>query len=295
VEVLKIHHFHHHVRPPPPLSSPGQQYQHEHRACHNNDYWKSVPDEREEDPNVGNYCVPPQYLTSERQYPSSPLTVPSSNDEDTTLGAGGDGGIVHAPMALEDMSFHMFANSLEEERLDDDKEGFAFFPGSSKIPIYIDSSSSSPEHYCSELDLAKDDLLHALAISGGDVDTPAFQQALAPLARHYAETGWDACDSDGIYSNYDGARQLEGMWLTLSKASYFGQLGTTADGGDPMYTLGRMSFDMFRPTQLICSLQGNFNPVRVVDSEERARLMEQCPTSLREEIANGTSVLRKYE
>jgi hypothetical protein len=101
--------------------------------------------------------------------------------------------------------------------------------------------------------------------------------------------------SDGIYSNYDGARRLEGMWLTLSKASYFGQLGTTPDGGDPMYTLGRMSFDMFRPTQLICSLQGNFNPVRVVDSEERARLMEQCPTSLREEIANGTSVLRKYE
>jgi hypothetical protein len=189
----------------------------------------------------------------------------------------------------------MFANLLEEERLDDDEEGPAFFPGSSKIPIYIDSSSSSLEHYCSELDLAKDDLLHALAISGGDVDTSAFQQALAPLARHHAETGWDACGSDGIYSNYDGARRLEGMWLTLSKASYFGQLGTTPDGGDPMYTLGRMSFDMFRPTQLICSLQGNFNPVRVVDSEERARLMEQCPTSLREEIANGTSVLRKYE
>ena len=240
----------------PPLASP-DPYQEHHACLNNNNYWKSDPEEHDD---VGDYHhhIPPQFLTSEQQYPSSPLTVPSSHDEETTLGTDADGGIVHAPMALEDMSFHMFTTS-PEERFDDD-QGSTFFPtkGMSKIPTYVNSSSSSTGYYCSELELAKDDLLHALAVSGGDVDTPAFQQALAPLARHYTETGWDACDTDGIYSNYDGARRLEGMWLTLSKASYFGQLGTTPDGGDPMYTLGRMSFDMFRPTQLICSLQGNF-------------------------------------
>ena len=126
------------------------------------------------------------------------------------------------------------------------------------------------------------------------MDTKAFADALIPLVHHYAETGWDACDPEGIYSNYADTRRLEGMWLTLTKASYFGILGETP-AGDPMYTLGRMSFDMFLPTQLVCSLQGNFNSVGAVSSEERAALMDTCPKSLRDEISNGKSNVRKYE
>jgi hypothetical protein len=84
------------------------------------------------------------------------------------------------------------------------------------------------------------------------------------------------------------------MWLTLSKPTYFGNLGETS-AGDPMYTLGRMAFDMFVPTQLVCSLQGNFNPVHVVPPEERACLTEKCPKSLAEEIGNGGTVLREYK
>lgn len=144
------------------------------------------------------------------------------------------------------------------------------------------------------MEVTKEGLLHALSISGGDVSTPEFEAALLPLVQRYQELGWDARDPDGIYSNYANTRRVEGMWLTLSKPTYFGNLGETSNG-DPMYTLGRMAFDMFLPTQLVCSLQGNFNPVAVVPTEERAALMEQCPKALREEIGNGSSILRKYE
>lgn len=144
------------------------------------------------------------------------------------------------------------------------------------------------------MEVTKEGLLHALSISGGDVSTPEFEAALLPLVQRYQELGWDARDPDGIYSHYANTRRVEGMWLTLSKPTYFSNLGETANG-DPMYTLGRMAFDMFLPTQLVCSLQGNFNPVEVVPPEERAALMEQCPKALREEISNGSSILRKYE
>lgn len=140
---------------------------------------------------------------------------------------------------------------------------------------------------------AKENLLHALAITGGDVSSKAFEEALLPLVHYYEEMGWDARDPDGIYSFHDHTRRVEGMWLTLSKPTYFGNLGETSDG-DPMYTLGRMAFDMFLPTQLICSLQGNFNPVNIVPSDTRAELIERCPKSLKDEITSGSAVLREY-
>lgn len=198
--------------------------------------------------------TPPSVFASEMESPSSPLTLPSDD---------------YSPVALDldDMPFECFAGS---------------------IPSVIRPKQISA------LEQAKDVLLHALAISGGDVETKAFSDALIPLVRHYAETGWDACDPEGIYLNKAGVRSIEGLWLTLTKASYFGCLGETPDG-DPMYTLGRMSFDMFLPTQLVCSLQGNFNPVKVVTPEERMDLMERCPKSLQEEIGSGNTILRKYE
>jgi len=176
---------------------------------------------------------------------------------------------------------------------------------SQKIPSVI------MQHPRSVLDAAKERVLHALAISGGDVQTKQFEQSLSHLAKFYEETEWDARDVHGIYSNSSsstigsfghshasagtipGVRKIEGMWLTLSKPTYFGNLGENPNG-DPMYTLGRMAFDMFLPTQLICSLQGNFNPVRVVSPEERQHLLEKVPKSLQEEVVSGASVLRTY-
>ena len=88
--------------------------------------------------------------------------------------------------------------------------------------------------------------------------------------------------------------KLEGMWMTMSKPNFADQIGTN-DNEEFLYTLGRMSFDMFRPTHLVCSLQGTFNDVSVVSDQERAATKIHAPKKLREEVQNGTSVLRRYE
>ena len=203
------------------------------------------------------HAEPPR-MHDRSESPNSPLTVPSGT---------------YGPVVIDELF---------------DDVSFECFDVSAPIPTFIHQQPRP------SVEAAKETLLHALAISGGDVETKAFTDALKPLVQHYGETGWDACDPEGLYSDYDDIRKVEGMWLTLSKATYFGNLGETADG-DPMYTLGRMAFDMFLPTQLVCSLQGNFNPVAVVCPEERAALLERCPKSLRDEIGSGNSILRKYE
>lgn len=135
----------------------------------------------------------------------------------------------------------------------------------------------------------KEAVFHALAIHGGDATTDAFHAALEPLAKHYDELGWDA-----RLEHASSERVLEGMWLTLSKASFFGSLGENPNG-DPLYTLGRMAFDMFLPTQLVCSLQGNFNPVRIVPPELRPTTEQEIPKNLLEEVEMGTHTLRTYK
>jgi hypothetical protein len=178
----------------------------------------------------------------------------------------------------------------------------------STLSLSSPSHQSRPLHHhspsTSQVQQLKDNVLCALACAGGAVDSPDFEHALLPLCKVYHDSGWDARINNRLeFPNYNPMEpnanrhspKLEGMWLTLTKPTYFGNLGETSQG-DPMYTLGRMAFDMFLPTQLVCSLQGNFNPVRrVVDPLERAELLQHCPKSLLEEIQDDCSVLRTYE
>jgi hypothetical protein len=135
--------------------------------------------------------------------------------------------------------------------------------------------------------LARDSVLHSLAIAQGDVESPEFKSSLDPLLNYFSQQDLDT------RPHLTGGDSVNGMWLTLSKPSYFGCLGEN-DNGDPMYTLGRMTFDMFSPTNIVCSLQGNFNPVEVVSVEERKAMLETVPKSLREEVESGKTVLRTY-
>ncbi len=139
----------------------------------------------------------------------------------------------------------------------------------------------------SEIEVARDSVLHALAVTKGDVDSDVFRSSIDPLEKYYSKQELDS------RPQVIGSDSISGMWLTLSKPTFFGCLGEN-DNGDPMYTLGRMSFDMFSPTNLVCSLQGNFNPVEVVNEEDRKAMLEAVPKSLREEVESGTTVLRTY-
>lgn len=125
---------------------------------------------------------------------------------------------------------------------------------------------------------ARDGILHELAISGGETTSDRFTDCLRFLENSFS---LNICERDASLS--------EGRWLSLTKPSFFANLGEN-DSGDPMYTLGRMSFDMFAPTQLICSLQGTFNSV------EKAKIKEgtPIPKALQEEVENGAE-LHTYE
>lgn len=131
----------------------------------------------------------------------------------------------------------------------------------------------------SALQTARDGLLYALSISGGDTDNLRFQECLGILNQWYTSTGAD------VRTNY----QTEGTWLTLTKPIYEDCLGEN-DQGDPIYTLGRMGFDMYNPTDLICSLQGNFNQVDRTGDEHHSTL----PAALQEQVSGSNGVLRTY-
>jgi hypothetical protein len=142
---------------------------------------------------------------------------------------------------------------------------------------------------------ARDGLLHSLAISGGETDSDAFRKCLLILQEHYTSEimfmGTSCSASTSV------SQQAEGMWLTLTKPNFFDCLGDN-DNGDPMYTLARMSFNMFSPANLICSLQGNFNSVELVHDRRQPRRQPMAvPKSLRETVlGDGSTVdLRTYK
>jgi hypothetical protein len=142
------------------------------------------------------------------------------------------------------------------------------------------------------LSARREALLQALAISGGDAQNEAFVKTIDPLSEVFEQQDVDTRVMTGIATT----QSVHGTWLTLTKPTFFGNLGEN-DSGDPMYTLGRMTFDMFSPTNLVCSLQGNFNSIEIVGDEERGSMLAAglVPKGLREEVENRDVVLRTYK
>jgi hypothetical protein len=179
------------------------------------------------------------------------------------------------------------------------KEAYHLVAGHSKLPS--DPSDLHDDYLYTTLTVwqpsirpaqqrLKQDLLQELAISGGDVTTPRFTEILDQLIKLYKPSHFDA----RIKTRRDNLRShLGGMWINLSKPNFPGCIGKNADN-EYMYTLGHMSFDMFRPTNLVCSIQGAFNPVHYVGTRDRESI-RHVPKRLEEEIKNGNSLLRTYK
>jgi hypothetical protein len=138
---------------------------------------------------------------------------------------------------------------------------------------------------------AKRAFLQDLALSEGDTTTESFHRVLDNLiyASEEADVRFDARAEPSKSST---SPPLEGMWLSLSKAIFSDCLGVNSMN-QPMYTMGRMSFDIFKPSHLVCSLQGIFNPIHVLDPKDVASL-ESVPTCFQDEIRKGNSVIRTY-
>jgi hypothetical protein len=139
----------------------------------------------------------------------------------------------------------------------------------------------APKPSTPELLQAREGLLYQLAISGGETNSTEFLNCLSVLENIYNTTLHS--DYDKLQNNLSAVH--EGTWLTLTKPTFFGCLGEN-DNGDPLYTLGRMTFDMFTPCNLICSIQGNFNTVHTVP---------HVPEGLISQIGDDPSVLRTYQ
>lgn len=147
---------------------------------------------------------------------------------------------------------------------------------------------------------AKSDLLKDLAVSRGDTTTAGFKKALDQLAKLYDPETFDARKvppppvvSGKKNKAVAAAPQLEGMWLTLSMPRFQDCLGFNAER-HLQYTLGRMSFDMFKPGPLVCSIQGTFNPVHVMDAA-CVQAIKNVPKTLSKEVKAGGIVVRSYE
>jgi hypothetical protein len=139
-----------------------------------------------------------------------------------------------------------------------------------------------------EVAAAKVRLIQDLKASGGDVETPCFIHNMGILEAYYRSRSWD-----GRGSCKNTPFSLVGNWLTISKPTYDECRGRN-EKGDLVYSLGRMSFGMFRPTKLECSVKASFNTVRTIDPRNPGRPLH-VPKKLMNEIHSGQILLRTYE
>ena len=166
--------------------------------------------------------------------------------------------------------------------------GEAHYPG----PVNIQEVAVMSQFSANEINSVKGAMVEDLKRSGGDTTTSAFCTYLDILQSFYCSRGWDARwnDKDSAPSNMDGT------WLTMSKPTYSDSQGHN-QAGEYRYTLGRLSFDMFRPTNLVCSIQGVYNCVSLPNDSEGKR-PRSLPHRLQNEIAGSQGTrprVRNYE
>lgn len=158
-----------------------------------------------------------------------------------------------------------------------------------KFKAILTSVASPMKRTAKHIVNAKLELIRALAVSEGDVTNSNFLFALEQLRTLYTMTG-----NDARLAHISSKKKLEGNWLTISRPNFPECIGTNSSG-EFMYTLGRLSFDMFAPGNLICSIGGIFNRIEMVNPQEDKSVLRSVPKSLKEEVEKGESILRRYE
>ena len=135
-----------------------------------------------------------------------------------------------------------------------------------------------------EIKETKTKVLEALKISNGCTKDSNFLNAVSRLESLYKSNMNDR--NNNLLRKRKN--EFEAVWLNMSNPSWQECLGRN-ENGDYIYTLGRMSFDMFRPADLRCSIQGVFNTISATTEVPSA-----IPSSLCKEIHAGAQV-RTYK
>lgn len=154
--------------------------------------------------------------------------------------------VAKSSMNMQNATFSPHDSRDPQEDDDQDEHG----------PVKISQISTLTATTKSQIDAVKDRLICDLKTSGGNVETSEFLGCLEFLEAFYRSKSWDGRGSCNKLSPFS----LEGNWLTLSKPTY-NECKGKSERGEYLYSLGRMSFDMFKPTNLVCSMQASFNHV----------------------------------
>lgn len=181
---------------------------------------------------------------------------------------------------------------------------------------------SGPEHQ-RRINRIKKQVVAELAHAEGDPSSPAAKEIIDRLTAFYDPSTFDPKQFMTPVTMTD--TKLEDMWLMISKLELKDCLGKN-ESGDCMYTLGRMAFgksatsistsrfrvvpayswptflltgaigplDMFRPTKLVCSIQGSFNEIDIVDGTDE-EAVKHVPKTLEVDVRDGQIPVRTYK
>mmetsp|Transcript_545 Transcript_545/g.1122 ORF Transcript_545/g.1122 Transcript_545/m.1122 type:complete len:453 (-) Transcript_545:627-1985(-) len=158
----------------------------------------------------------------------------------------------------------------------------AFLQSTNELASSLAARDSSLSKKVS-IEVVKQLMIEELRSSGGDVHTPDFLKYQHILENEFMQHGIKELDQIS----------QEGNWLTISKPTFTECKGIN-EKGENKYSLGRISFDMFKPTGLICSFQGSFNHVQAVDPNNPGRPLH-VPRVLMQDIEKGNCRLRTYD
>lgn len=148
------------------------------------------------------------------------------------------------------------------------------------LPVPITKSSTDVEEF-----------YQTLVSSGRDIEAAPVKSALDKLSQTYTT---DARTCTKFSPNYDGD------WIMETLPTFPDLLGYNNDG-DALYTMGRLTYNMIQPGNVVCSVQKITQHVHKLSSDPASLNAEGSvmippfvPKSLREEIETDPSELRSY-
>lgn len=222
----------------------------------------------------------------------SPMIIP--NDDEEGDDGDGDGDVSMKIATTTASTIH------DDERSTSSSSTFSSRGGGGGL--HYPYLSTCPDTAARQLECMKLSLLSVLKEDDGvNGDNPRFMAYVDTLAATYRARR-DAAPTT-LHNDAAAASMMDATWVTLQTSPKYQEwLGKNARG-DPTYTLGRMSFDMFRPSNLVCSLQWTFNTVAPVDLNDRSENRPRAvPRSLQNEVYrqqhhhhHNASTLRTYD
>jgi hypothetical protein len=138
---------------------------------------------------------------------------------------------------------------------------------------------------------AKAGVIRVMRATGGDTSSHEFLNIVQILTSYYSARGWD----DRWTAEDTSPRAMDGKWLNLAKPTFTECKGRN-ERGESIYTLGRVSFDMFRPVNLACSTGESFLSISPWTPAEIGRPL-YYPSSLKKDTTRHSTKpqMRNYE